>query len=110
MFPLLALPLYHMVSNPRRTSTFDQHEKWGLVILTTLRYNHGRHGERPAVKLHQGADGQQTHCEGKGANAMSDIPNDDKPGFVAENPERLSWPEVSICSPSVRKHPLNHPR
>jgi hypothetical protein len=24
---------------------------------------------------------------------MSDIPNDDKPGFVAEKPEHLSWPK-----------------
>ncbi len=30
---------------------------------------------------------QWSHCEGKGATAKRDIPNDDKPGFVAERPE-----------------------
>lgn len=29
-------------------------------------------------------------CEGKGITAMSDIPSDDNPGFVAEEPERGS--------------------
>ena len=32
-------------------------------------------------------DGKRTHREGKGAPAMNDIPNDDKPGFVAGKPE-----------------------
>jgi hypothetical protein len=32
-------------------------------------------------------DGPRTPCEGKGATAMSDILNDDKPGFIAEKPE-----------------------
>ena len=27
------------------------------------------------------------HCKGRGATAMRDIPNDDRPGFVAERPE-----------------------
>jgi hypothetical protein len=36
---------------------------------------------------HPGPSRQRTHCEGKGAAATSDTPNDDKPGFVAEKPE-----------------------
>lgn len=31
-------------------------------------------------------DGQRTHCERKGVTTMSDIPNDDQLGFVAEKP------------------------
>lgn len=41
----------------------------------------------PAVCGIASANGQLYHCEGKGATAMTDIPNDDKPGFVADKPE-----------------------
>lgn len=34
------------------------------------------------------AEGAPAPCEGKGATAKRDTPNDDKPGLVAEKPER----------------------
>jgi hypothetical protein len=37
--------------------------------------------------LHPVISRQWTHCEGKGATAVRDVLNEDKPGFVAEKPE-----------------------
>jgi hypothetical protein len=63
---------------------------WGLVILTTLQYNHGRHARRPPMHPHPGAHEEGSHCEGKEASAMRHIPNDDRPSFVAQEPEQCS--------------------
>ena len=80
--PLYSLARYHL---PSESSVRLSSEK-GIALSAFLGYNLG--GARCHVMLrYPAANKQRTHCEGKGATAMSDIPNDDKPGFVAEKPE-----------------------
>ncbi len=49
---------------------------------------------------------QQTHCEGRGATAMRDIPNDDMPGFGTEWPEHCSACCRLISSGTIPAWPL----
>jgi hypothetical protein len=74
-------PTSHLV----REQTAGQFER-GIALLISFRYN-GSRAKPSAMLRHRMARVQRSHCEGKGATAMSDIPNDDKPGFVAEKPE-----------------------
>ena len=39
------------------------------------------------MSQYQRANERENHCEGKEASAMTETPTDDKPGFVAEEPE-----------------------
>jgi hypothetical protein len=48
--------------------------------------------------LHPVMSWQRPHCEGKGAAAMSDIPDDDKPGFVAKKSEHSFRPKGCVGS------------
>jgi hypothetical protein len=59
----------------------------GAVILTTLRYNHSGYGKRPTTQQHPGATECRDQFEVKEATSMTETPNNDQPGFVAEAPD-----------------------
>jgi len=76
-----------MPENPARcveaASILGQSSEEGIALLTSFGYNVNE-ARPPAMLRHPGANAQRSHCEGKGATAVTH--DNDKPGFVAEEP------------------------